>query len=81
MLLLTINETQKLKEAVEESMLKVIQSGISPVIFLVDSRLRRPFYEKMEQFKIDLVVLSHTELDPNVNFEIIDRPIEIDFKG
>lgn len=81
MLLLTINETQKLKEAVEESMLKVIQSGISPVIFLVDSRLRRPFYEKMEQFKIELVVLSHTELDANVNFEIIDKPIEIDFKG
>ena len=80
-LLLTINETQKLKEAIEESMLKVVQMGISPVILLVDNQLRRPLYEKMEQYKIDVVVLSHTELDSNVNFEIIDKPIEIDFKG
>lgn len=80
-LLLTINETQKLKDAIEESMLKVVQMGISPVILLVDNKLRRPLYEKMEQYKIDVVVLSHTELDPNVNFEIVDKPIEIDFKG
>lgn len=80
-LLLTINETQKLKEAIEESMLKVVQMGISPVILLVDNQLRRPLYEKMEQYKIDVVVLSHTELDSNVNFEIVDKPIEIDFKG
>ncbi|WP_084340128.1 flagellar biosynthesis protein FlhA [Helicobacter pametensis] len=80
-LLLTINETQKLKDAIEESMIKVMQNGISPVIFLVDSKLRRPLYDKMEQFKIEITVLSHTELDPNVNFEIIDKPIEIDFKG
>ncbi|WP_300223298.1 flagellar biosynthesis protein FlhA [uncultured Helicobacter sp.] len=80
-LLLTINETQKLKDAIEESMLKVVQMGISPVILLVDNQLRRPLYEKMEQYKIDVVVLSHTELDSNVNFEIVDKPIEIDFKG
>ncbi|WP_369685339.1 flagellar biosynthesis protein FlhA [Helicobacter cholecystus] len=80
-LFLTINETQKLKEAIEESMLKVVQMGISPVILLVDNQLRRPLYEKMEQYKIDVVVLSHTELDSNVNFEIVDKPIEIDFKG
>lgn len=79
MLLLTINETQKLKEAIEESMIKVMQNGISPVIFLVDSKLRRPLYDKMEQFKIEITVLSHTELDPNVNFEILDKPIEINF--
>lgn len=81
MLLLTIDETQKLKTSIEEHMIKVMQSGISPVIFLVDSKLRRPLYDKMEQFKIEIVVLSHTELDPNVNFEILDKPIEIDFKG
>ncbi|RDU70782.1 flagellar biosynthesis protein FlhA [Helicobacter brantae] len=80
-LLLTISETQKLKESIEESMLKVVQMGISPVILLVDNKLRRPLYEKLEQYKVDVVVLSHTELDPNVNFEIIDKPIEIDFKG
>lgn len=80
-LLLTINETQKLKDAIEESMLKVVQMGISPVILLVDNQLRRPLYEKMEQYKINVVVLSHTELDSNVNFEIVDKPIEIDFKG
>lgn len=80
-LLLTINETQKLKDAIEESMLKVVHMGISPVILLVDHQLRRPLYEKMEQYKIDVVVLSHTELDSNVNFEIVDKPIEIDFKG
>lgn len=79
MLLLTINETQKLKEAIEAHMISVMQNGISPVIFLVDSKLRRPLYDKMEQFKIEIVVLSHTELDPNVNFEILDKPIEIDF--
>lgn len=81
MLLLTIDETQKLKEAIEEAMIKTMQNGVSPVIFLVDSKLRRPLYDKMEQFKIEIVALSHTELDPNVNFEIIDKPIEIDFKG
>lgn len=80
-LLLTIEETQKLKESIEQSMIKVMQNGISPVILLVDSKLRRPLYEKMEQYKVDIVVLSHTELDPNVDFEIVDKPIEIDFRG
>ncbi|ANV97897.1 flagellar biosynthesis protein FlhA [Helicobacter enhydrae] len=80
-LLLTINETQKLKDTLQEQMIKVMQNGIQPVVLLVDNKLRRPLYEKMEQYKVDIVILSHTELDPNVEFEILNKPIEIDFKG
>ncbi|PAF47396.1 flagellar biosynthesis protein FlhA [Helicobacter sp. 12S02634-8] len=78
-LLLNANEMQKLIEAISEESMKVLQKGIAPVILIVDPELRRPLANKMEQFKLDLIVLSHAELDTNAKYEVLGN-ININFK-
>lgn len=77
-LLLNANDMQKLLEAISEESMKVLQKGIAPVILIVDPELRRPLANKVEQFKIDLVVLSHAELDTNAKYEVLGS-ININF--
>lgn len=77
-LLLNANDMQKLLEAISEESIKVLQKGIAPVILIVDPELRRPLANKVEQFKIDLVVLSHAELDTNAKYEVLGS-ININF--
>lgn len=78
-LLLNANEMQKLIETISEESMKVLQKGIAPVILIVDPELRRPLANKMEQFKLDLIVLSHAELDTNAKYEVLGN-ININFK-
>lgn len=77
-LLLNATDMQKLLEAISEESMKVLQKGIAPVILIVDPELRRPLANKVEQFKIDLVVLSHAELDTNAKYEVLGS-ININF--
>ncbi|WP_257874277.1 flagellar biosynthesis protein FlhA [Helicobacter sp. 13S00482-2] len=77
-LLLNATELQKLVDAISEESMKVLQKGIAPVILIVDPQLRRPLANKIEQFKIDLVVLSHAELDINSKYEVLGN-ININF--
>lgn len=72
LLLLNTSETQKLIDTVQQESIKLIQRNITPVILIVDPQLRMPLSIKLEQFKLDsVVVLSHAEIDPNASFEVV----------
>lgn len=77
-LLLNATEMQQLIEHISAESMKILQRGIAPVILIVDPELRRPLSTKMEQFKIDIVVLSHAELDTNAKYEVLGT-ININF--
>ncbi|AFI03991.1 flagellar biosynthesis protein FlhA [Helicobacter cetorum] len=77
-LLLNVSELQKLIEIVSEESMKVLQKGVAPVILIVEPNLRKALSSQMEQARIDVVVLSHAELDPNSNFEALGT-IHINF--
>lgn len=79
-LLLNTSEMQKLIDAVEQESVKILQRNITPVILVVDPQLRMPLSIKLEQFKLDsVVVLSHAEIDPNASFEVLGT-IEVGFQ-
>ncbi len=78
-LLLNTSEMQKLIEIISQEALKILNKNISPVIIIVDPILRRALANKLEQFKIDCVTLSHAELDANAKYEVLGT-INIPFK-
>ncbi len=77
-LLLNTNDMQKLLDTITQETMNMLQKGIAPVILIVDPTLRRALASKLEQFKIDLVVLSHAELDTNAKYEVLGN-IEVNF--
>lgn len=77
-LLLNVSETNALIEAVSQEATKVLQKNIAPVVIIVDPLLRKVLADKMEQFGLDVVILSHAEIDPNAKFEIVGT-IEVNF--
>ncbi len=76
-LLLNIGQINSLVETMSDEATKILQKGIAPVILIVDPLLRKSIKDIFEKFGLDVVVLSHAEIDPNVTFEVIDT-IEID---
>jgi len=76
-LLLNVGQINKVVETISEEAQKVLQKGIAPVILIVDPLLRKPLAEIFERFGLDVVVLSHAEIDQNVNFEVLGS-IEIE---
>ncbi len=76
-LLLNIGQINSLVETMSSEATKILQKGIAPVIIIVDPLLRKSIKDIFEKFGLDVVVLSHAEIDPNVTFEVIDT-IEID---
>ena len=76
--ILTVAEMNKLVEEVSNAAKEVLNQGIAPVVLIVDPMIRRPLAEILERFGVDVVVLSHTEIDPNAKFEVLGS-ISIDF--
>jgi len=70
-LLLNVNELNAFIEAVSTVAAEVLQSGVAPVILIVDPLLRKTLSEKLEQFGLDIVVLSHAEVDARTKFEVL----------
>ena len=70
-LLLNVNDANTLIQSVSEAASAVLQRGIAPVIVVVDPLIRKSLSEKFEQFGIDVVVLSHAEIDPTSQFEVL----------
>ena len=70
-LLLSINETQTLVNTIVDEMSKIKDSGISPVVLLVDYRLRKALANLLEEHKLEVVVLGNSEIDPRIDFEIL----------
>jgi flagellar biosynthesis protein FlhA len=78
-LLLNVQETNALIQGVSDEAAKVLQAGVAPVVVIVDPLLRKIMADKFEQFRLDVVVLSHAEIDPTAAFEVMGN-IEVLFE-
>ncbi|MCF6201603.1 MAG: FHIPEP family type III secretion protein, partial [Hydrogenimonas sp.] len=76
-LLLNVGQINKVVERISEEAQKVLQKGVAPVILIVDPMLRKPLAEIFERFRLDVVVLSHAEIDPDAKFEVLGN-VEIE---
>ena len=75
-LLLNIGQINRLVEVMSDEAKKILEVGIAPVILIVDPSLRKALFDIFEKFNLDIVVLSHAEIDPTTKFEVIST-IEI----
>lgn len=79
-LLLNTSNMQKLIDGISEEVMRLMQKNVSPIILVVDPQLRKPLSVKLEQFKLErIVLLSHAEIDTNTPFEIMGT-IDIAFE-
>jgi flagellar biosynthesis protein FlhA len=70
-LLLNIGQINTLVQVVSDEAAKILQKGIAPVVIIVDPMLRKSLTDIFEKFGLDIVVLSHAEIDSNAKFEVI----------
>lgn len=70
-LLLNVGEINALIQATSAKAAELLQKGISPVVVIVDPQLRRGVAEIFERFSLDVVTLSHAEIDSNATFEVM----------
>lgn len=70
-LALNVGEINALIQMTSEKASTILQQGISPVILIVDPQLRKPLAEIFERFNLEIVVLSHAEIDSNAKFEVL----------
>jgi flagellar biosynthesis protein FlhA len=76
--ILTVSEMNKLVEEISNAAAEIVNKGIAPVVLIVDPLIRKPLAEILERFGVDVVVLSHAEIDPNAKFEVLGS-ISINF--
>ncbi|MBD3809301.1 MAG: flagellar biosynthesis protein FlhA [Sulfuricurvum sp.] len=70
-LMLNVGEINDLIQATSTKATELLQKGISPIVIIVDPKLRRPLAEIYERFSLDIIVLSHAEIDSNAKFEVL----------
>ena len=70
-LALNVGEINGLIQGVSDKASTLLQQGVSPVILIVDPQLRKPLAEIFERFNLEVVVLSHAEIDSNAKFEVM----------
>lgn len=70
-LALNVGEINALIQGVSDKASAILQQGISPVILIVDPQLRKPLAEIFERFNLEVIVLSHAEIDSNAKFEVL----------
>ncbi len=70
-LLLSVGEINQLIQATSQKATELLKKGISPVIIIIDPQLRRPLSEIFERFSLDVVTLSHAEIDSSAKFEVL----------
>ena len=78
-LLLNANEINILIENSTKHIQEALQSGITPIILIVDPALRKPLSSIFSKFNMQVTILSHAEIDNSVDFEVIST-IEIPFE-
>jgi len=78
--LLTVAEMNKLVEEISNAAAEILNKGIAPVVLIVDPLIRKPLAEILERFGVDVVVLSHAEIDPNAKFEVLGS-VSINFNS
>jgi flagellar biosynthesis protein FlhA len=70
-LMLNVGEINQLIQATSDKATELLQQGVSPVVIIVDPVLRRSIAEIFERFSLEVVVLSHAEIDSNATFEVM----------
>jgi len=70
-LMLNVGEINALIQATSTKAAELLQKGVSPVVVIVDPQLRRGIAEIFERFSLDVVVLSHAEIDSSATFEVM----------
>ena len=70
-LMLNVGEINALIQATSTKAAELLQKGVSPVVIIVDPGLRRGVAEIFERFSLDVVVLSHAEIDSSATFEVM----------
>ncbi len=70
-LLLNVTEINALIQATSAKAAELLQKGISPVVLIVDPQLRRGVAEIFERFSLEVVTLSHAEIDSSATFEVM----------
>ena len=70
-LLLNVGEINALIQATSTKAAEMLQKGVSPVVIIVDPQLRRGVAEIFERFSLDVVTLSHAEIDSSATFEVM----------
>ena len=70
-LLLNVGEINALIQATSTKAAELLQKGVSPVVVIVDPQLRRAVAEIFERFSLDVVTLSHAEIDSSATFEVM----------
>nr|WP_268246184.1 flagellar biosynthesis protein FlhA [Candidatus Sulfurimonas marisnigri] len=70
-LLLNVGEINALVQATSTKAAELLQKGVSPVVIIVDPQLRKGIAEIFERFSLDVVVLSHAEIDSSATFEVM----------
>jgi flagellar biosynthesis protein FlhA len=76
--MLSVNDMNRLVDEVTKAAQQVISQGVAPVILIVDPMIRKSLSEIFERFGLDVVVLSHSEIDSNAKFEVLGS-ISINF--
>lgn len=72
-LLLNIGQINSLVQKTSDAATEVLQRGVAPVILIVDPNLRKSISEIFTKFNLDVVVLSHAEVDSNAKFEVLSN--------
>jgi flagellar biosynthesis protein FlhA len=68
---LNVSEINALIQATSAKAAALLQKGVSPVVIIVDPQLRRGIAEIFERFSLDVVTLSHAEIDSSATFEVM----------
>ena len=76
-LMLNIGQINALVQTTTKEAQRLLQRGIAPVLIIVDPLLRKSLSDVYEKFGLDVVVLSHAEIDPSTPFEVMGS-IEIE---
>lgn len=76
-LVLNIGQINTLVKECSDEAATLLHKGIAPVVIIVDPLLRKSLSDIFEKFGLDIVVLSHAEIDSNSKFEVMGS-IEIE---
>ncbi|MDD3467710.1 MAG: FHIPEP family type III secretion protein, partial [Campylobacterales bacterium] len=73
--LLNVGEINALVQDVSEAAKAVMDRGIAPVVLVVDPTIRKSLADIFERFGLDVVVLSHAEIESSANFEVLGNVV------
>lgn len=76
-LILNIGQINTLVKVCSDEAATLLHKGVAPVVIIVDPLLRKALADIFEKFGLDIVVLSHAEIDASSKFEVMGS-IEIE---